>query len=524
MSPLYLYWVNLDDPPARTRRELRARATGSPDSSGGIESAETLLTLDTEPGSAPLDSAEGTSPAESATVTTESPATASAKRGVALSWVDEQTLARVGGPVSLSAAASPYIPVDTDLLSDAPRRSIFRAGVVVPTLITAGLVGAYAATTLMWPLHAVTPVISAIQVQPVAAAAAAPAWPAVGSAAVSVRGISGVAASSADARSIASITKLVTALVVLDEMPLAIGEQGPEFRFTYGDMVSYWNYLGRGESALDVPVGRSLSQYQLLEGMLIGSANNYADRLAGNLWPSDAVYANAANAWLKAHGVPGVTVVEPTGLDSDNVATPAALITLAQKALANPVIAEIVAKRSVDLPGAGLVHNTNGLLADPGVVGLKTGTLDAYNLLSAKDVAVGDTTVRLYASVLGQPDDAARLAASRALYTQLEAELQPVPSVTAGTTAGIVETAWGDTADVVTAGDASVILWNGGSGTVSTTYSLGDSRVAGDTVGSLSVDGPLNDSSVDLRLADDIDEPSAWWRLTHPLELFGLTD
>ena len=24
-------------------------------------------------------------------------------------------------------------------------------------------------------------------------------------------------------------------------------------------------------------------------------------------------------------------------------------------------------------------------------------------------------------------------------------------------------------------------------------------------------------------LADDIEEPSAWWRLTHPLELFGLT-
>ncbi len=137
---------------------------------------------------------------------------------------------------------------------------------------------------------------------------------------------------------------------------------------------------------------------------------------------------------------------------------------------------------------------------------------------------IGDTTVRLYASVLGQPDDEARLAASRALYAQLEAELQPRPSVTAGTTAGIVETEWGDSVDIVTTGDASVILWNGGAGTVSTTYSLDDSRDSGDIVGSLSVDGPLNDSTVELRLADDIEEPSAWWRLTHPLELFGLTD
>ena len=60
--------------------------------------------------------------------------------------------------------------------------------------------------------------------------------------------------------------------------------------------------------------------------------------------------------------------------------------------------------------------------------------------------------------------------------------------------------------------------------TVSTTYSLGDSRAKGDVVGSLSVDGPLDDTTVELRLAGDIEDPSPWWRLTHPLELFGLTD
>ena len=300
----------------------------------------------------------------------------------------------------------------------------------------------------------------------------------------------------------ASITKVVTALVVLDEMPLAVGEQGPEFRFRYSDELAYWNALANGESALDVPVGGSLSEYQLLEGMLIGSAGNYADRLAGNLWPSDAVYADAANAWLHRPRRDGRH--RRRSRPASTAATsrrPAALITLAQKALANPVIAEIVAKQSVDLPGAGHVVNTNGLLADPGVVGIKTGTLDAWNLLSAKDVTIGDTTVRLYASVLDQPDDAARLAASRALYTQLEAELQPQPSVTAGTTTGVVETAWGEQVDIVTARDASVILWNGGAGTVSTTYALGDSREKGDVVGSLSVTGPLDPTTVDLKLA-----------------------
>lgn len=361
-------------------------------------------------------------------------------------------------------------------------------------------------------------------VQPIPAPAATPAWPAAGSAAVSVGGISGSLTSGTDAVSMASITKVITALVVLDEMPLAPGEQGPEYRFGFSDRAAYWNYRANGESALDVPVGGTLTELQLLQGMLIGSANNYADRLASNLWPTDAVYASAANAWLRTHGVSGIRVVDPAGIERGNTATPESLLVLAQKALANPVIAGIVATKSVNLPGAGDVVNTNALLADPGVVGVKTGTLDIWNLLSAKDIVVGETKVRLYASVLGQRDEAARLAASRALYTQLEAELQLKPSVDRTTQVGVVETAWGQSVPIVTTVDASVILWNGGSATVTTAFDLGDQRARGEKVGTLTVDGPLDTATVDLRLDGMIEDPSPWWRLTHPLELLGLDD
>src|SRR5690606_29547064 len=153
-----------------------------------------------------------------------------------------------------------------DLLADPPRRSPFRPGVLVPAGVTAAFIGAYAATTLLWPLHAVAPTVESIQVDSVPAAATAMPWPGAGSAAVAVRGV-GTAASSADAVPMASITKIVTALVVLEEMPLAPGEQGPEFRFGWGDRNQYWNYRWNGESALDVPVGGTLTQYQLLEGM-----------------------------------------------------------------------------------------------------------------------------------------------------------------------------------------------------------------------------------------------------------------
>jgi len=442
---------------------------------------------------------------------------------VAFEWVDETMVAQTAlAPRDLSAAANPYVTVDADLLARAPRRSPFRAGVLVPIAIIAALIGGYSGTTLLWPLHAVAPEIEAVQVDSAPAPATALAWPAEGSGAVSVTGFDGTLASTQDAAPIASITKVVTALLVLEELPLAVGEQGAEYRFTAADRTRYWGYRSRGESALDVPVGGTLTEYQLLEGMLIGSANNYADRLASILWPSDAVYASAARTWLEVHGVPGVTIVEPTGFDSRNAASAASLIALAQKALANPVIAEIVAKSATDLPGAGHVENTNGLLADAGVIGVKTGSLDDFNLLAAKNISIGGTPVRLYAAVLGQEDDDARIAATRALFAQLEQELQLRPSVTGGTTVGVIDTAWGERVEVRTDADASVVLWNGATGTVASDLSLGDDRAAGDTVGTLSVTGPLGTTTVDVSLAGDIEPPSEWWRLTHPLELFGL--
>jgi len=542
--------VTLDDAATPTRRSARRADRSQPDETqpygvgdmlaGGSEAhsptfdvagamaqvtASTPATSSTPaPHVGPSTAAVSIAPLRTTTTTTlpaASPAPAPGR--VAFGWIDEAAIVVAAvAPGSLEIATAPYVPVGPELLSDPPRRSPVRPGVLVPIGIAALLVGGYSATTLLWPLHAVSPTVEAVQVQPIAAPPAAVTWPAAGSASVAVAGIEGVVASSADPASIASITKIVTALMVLDQMPLAVGEQGPEFRFTSRDSSAYWGYRENGESALDVPVDGTLTQYQLLEGMLVGSANNYADRLAGNLWPTDAVFANAANTWLSAHGIPGVTVVEPTGLDPGNSATPEALIALGKRALADPVIAEIVAKPAVDLPGAGLVSNTNGLLVDPGVVGIKTGSLDSYNLLSAKDIVVGDTTVRVYSAVLGQPDDETRLAASRTLYSQVELGLQPVPSVAEGTVVGHVLTEWGEDVAIVTDDDASIILWNAGVGALKTDFSLGDAQEKGADVGTLSVQGPLNAASTSLELATDVEPPSAWWRLTHPLDLFGL--
>jgi len=435
----------------------------------------------------------------------------------ALAWVQES---------ALSTPALPPLPpgfrrASADLLDRAPRRSPLRPGVLLPIVTMLVLLAGYCATTLLWPLTAVTPAVTPVAGVAAAAPPAAPAWPSHGTAAVTVAGMAPVA-SAGDAVPIASITKVVTALVVLDRMPLRPGEQGPLYRFGYADRAEYWDYRERGESALDVPVGGTLSQYQLLQGMLIGSAGNYADRLAASIWGSHAAFADAASDWLGRHGIVGITITEPTGIDPRNAASPDALLALGGRALADPVIAGIVATPAVDLPGAGLVENTNRLLVDPGVIGVKTGSLETFALLAAKEVTVGATTVTVLAVALGQPDDEARDAAVRALFARTEEELRPHPSVAAGDVVGTVSTAWGERVDVVAATDVDVVVWNGTAAVLSPALALGESWDRGADAGTVTAAGPLDAATTDAVLAEAISGPSPWWRVTHPLALFGL--
>ena len=92
------------------------------------------------------------------------------------------------------------------------------------------------------------------------------------------------------------------------------------------------------------------------------------------------------------------------------------------------------------------------------------------------------------------------------------------------TVVGTVDTLWGATVDVLTDADTDVVLWNGASAETVVDFDLGDARKAGAEVGTLTATGPLGSTSTPLTLARTVQDPSPWWRLTHPLELFGVTD
>ncbi|WP_083990874.1 hypothetical protein [Microbacterium sediminis] len=438
-----------------------------------------------------------------------------------LGWVDPAAVAARTSDGTFSTA--PHRVVAGDLL---PARRRASAALLAPVATAGALALAYTATGLLWPLAAVAPTVTARGVQVAPGPALSITWPAEGTAAIAPLGLlDQTATDSADVMSMASITKLATVLMILERLPLEPGEQGPSYTFTWDDYQDYlYNYLWTGQSSLDVPVDGSLTEYQMLEGILLGSANNYADRMMREVWGSQEAFAADAAAWLERNGFTATTIVGPSGIERENVSTSAEVLRLSQLALEHPVIAEIVAKKETTLPGNDEpVANSNPLINDEGVVGVKTGTfLDSYNLATAKQVDIGGETVTVVASVMGQPDAETREAVSRQLIAAAEASLQPTTVIPADTVVASVQTEWGASADIVTADSATLSLWNGA--VAATDPSVDDvlGKLQSEQVGTLSVTGSFAEEEIALELTDDIAAPSLWWRLTHPLQLFGL--
>ncbi len=439
----------------------------------------------------------------------------------ALTWVDPAAVAAASAAPAFETAVAP--DAGEDLLADARLLpGWLRPRLLVPVGILVALCGSYTGATLLSPLDAVAPTVEAVQLEVAAAPAAQLSWPQTGSAAVGIEGMSSVA-STTGADGIASITKVVSTLMVLDKLPLKPGEQGPSFEFGMNDAREFWSYRRGNQSSLDVPVGGSLTEYQMLQGILLGSANNYIDRLSDEIWGSDRAFAEASEKWLADHGIEGVRLVSPSGFDERNVATPEALVEIGELAMRHPVFAEIVGTRTAEIPGVGTVTNTNRMLEDPGVVGIKTGTLEHWNILTAKDVVVDDTTVRVVVAVLGQDSNGDRLAVTRQLLAETEKALAEQPTtVEKGTVVGRVTTEWGEEAEIVTDADAEVVLWNGAAATTGAEFDLDGETEAGAEVGTLTAKGPVDTAQTSVSLDEQIDPPSIWWRLTHPLELFGL--
>jgi D-alanyl-D-alanine endopeptidase (penicillin-binding protein 7) len=168
--------------------------------------------------------------------------------------------------------------------------------------------------------------------------------------------------------SIASITKLMTALVVLE------AGQPLDATLTIGKAEA----LGaRGTPSRLVP-GTRLTRSDLLHLALMASENRAAQALASHYPGGVAACVAAMNRKAKALGMVHTRFVDPTGLGAGNVATPKDLVRLIEAAAGNATIAAYSTDPSHEVRIGRQVleyRNTDSLVRDPDweVIVQKTG-------------------------------------------------------------------------------------------------------------------------------------------------------
>ena len=315
----------------------------------------------------------------------------------------------------------------------------------------------------------------------------------------------------------ASITKVITALVVLDANPIPAGEGGPEITYTEADVDIYWDQVAQNSSVAPVVAGSTLTLRESLEAMLLPSGGNYSISIANWAFGSVDAFLERARAWLDEHGLVNTRLVDTSGLSLDDVSTAAEIVELGKLALADPAVAEIVAMQSADIPELGTLKNGNKLLGTHGVDGIKTGTTDdAANLLFSADYPVGSSSVTVVGVLLGGATHAVLNEAIAAMLDSIAPGFHEVTPLEANQVLAEYETPWGETARARTTGGASVVVWSDTPVDVEVHADPLTLASRGDEVGTAVVRAGSQEITVPLVLDASLDDPGAWWRLTNP--------
>jgi serine-type D-Ala-D-Ala carboxypeptidase (penicillin-binding protein 5/6) len=208
-------------------------------------------------------------------------------------------------------------------------------------------------------------------------------------------------------RAIASTTKLMTALLTLE-------------RARPGDVFTAPPYNALPvESRINLRAGERMRVGDLLEGLLLESANDAAVTLAEGISGSRKAFVAEMNERADELGLADTSYANPIGFDDPaNYSTARDLADLSLRLMRRPRF-----RRIVDMPVAGLesgtkprvIDNRNVLVARyPWVTGIKTG-----HTIQAGDVLIGSARRRdgakVISVVLGEPSEAARDADTLAL-------------------------------------------------------------------------------------------------------------
>lgn len=337
-------------------------------------------------------------------------------------------------------------------------------GVAVASSIVLGLVSVDTAYTF-----SVRPALQNVRLA--SGAQASLVWPSTGTAAVYVPGSDFSASMNNDVVPIASVTKLMTAYVMLQALPLTATSTGPCWTVTTSDAELYTSDADTDQSSVKVVPGEQLCENQILEGMMIHSASNFAN-MAVELVNTEAptslglstpqAFLSAMNADASALGMANTTYVDFSGFDPGNVSSASDVLRLTAVLMQNAYFRSVVSMTSVALPVAGVVGTYTPELGTQGVVGVKSGRTSSAGGcdVMARQFVVRGRITTVYVAVFGQtgPDVIASAGeAALALSTSVVSAMKN-SIVRRGTVVGSI--GWGaDRAPLVTKDGVSIKWW-----------------------------------------------------------------
>lgn len=201
----------------------------------------------------------------------------------------------------------------------------------------------------------------------------------------------------------ASLTKLITALVVLDTKP----NLKKSVAMIQKDQIA--GACSSGGACIKTKPGVKFTVDGLFHALLMPSANNAASSLAGSTGLSISAFAVRMNQKAAALGAINSHFNEPTGMDPNNQITAGDYAKIVGAAFSNPYLAQIAGLSSYALRSTNnsrynqTIKNTDKLLADSQIqiLGAKTGYLNEskYNFAALIQTADGQ---KLAIVVLGE--------------------------------------------------------------------------------------------------------------------------
>lgn len=331
----------------------------------------------------------------------------------------------------------------------------------------------------------------------------------------------GVIASSPNQTStpIASVAKIMTAYLVLETYPLKIGEDGPTITMDAQDFREYQEALADGHSVLQIAEGEILTQKQMLQGLMLPSGNNIANKLGRWVAGSDDAFVQKMNETAQALGMTSTHYADASGVSPETVSNAVDQIKLAQAAMQDPVFREIVAMPQATLPVAGTVYNVNNMLGKSGVVGIKTGstTRAGGNFVSAAPIYSSNETHYLIAVVLSQHSQRSLQTAldeNVKMLNQVRPYFQMYPVIEANASLGQISSAWDSVSELKATQALRVFGYPG----MEIPYAIKLTNLqlpisANQSVAALEIQTGKELQTIPLYSAQEIKKPQLLWRL-----------